>query len=171
MDKRGNFSFVLLIVIIIRAASSWLQQHGTSFNNLTKYADIALVGLFVRSFVRSLACSFTLCLCQNREICVYIWFLVLCLARTSGPLSLICLIFIMPFYTNVTSVCALRLNLHTAHNTHTQVSLVAYSFSIAQGQSQWIVLKSKPNKMQIHKLYIRQQYNQIQSNPKRQPKR
>lgn len=59
--------------------------------------------------------------------------------------------------------------IYTAHNTHTQVSCVAYSFSIAQGQSQWIVLKSKPNKMQIHKLYT----PTIQSNPipERQPKR
>lgn len=113
MDERGNFSFVLLIVIIIRTASSWLQQqHNTTLRStiflkcwhsfcwfICLYSVVAWYSLlfsFPFIFVRRVS---------KLEICVYIRFLVLCMARTSGPLSLICLIFIMPFYTNVTSVC------------------------------------------------------------------
>lgn len=70
------------------------------------------------------------------------------------PLSLICLIFIMPFSTNVTK--PMRLYSHSLY-IRTGLALLSHSriaFCV-QGQSQWVVLKSEPNKIQIRRRHTK----------------
>lgn len=139
MNKGAIFLlFFPLIVIIIRTASYWLHQqhHHSNVSTKLKYCwhwrfllhfrhSVAVISRFLSTF------DFVL-----------VWFFWTPFTRL---LSLICLIFIMPFSTNVMSpspMCPIyRYHIH-AQNW----SLCGGGYSIQwQGWSQWIVLKSVPN--------------------------
>lgn len=94
--KRTHFSFVSLIIIIKRAASYWLRQRHAA---LPSNAHIKVLTLAFCPFR-----SFQLCAVNFTIFCLHSIFvldLVCASFRWTRLLSLICLIFIMPFSTNI----------------------------------------------------------------------
>lgn len=138
MDKGAIFLlFFPLIVIIIRTASYWLHQQHRTRMYLYQAQIMLTLALFLH-FLHSVAVIL--------RFSVYIWFgfgLVFWTPFTR-LLSLICLIFIMPFSTNVMSPSPCAPSIATIYMP--KLKLVRWWLLHSwQGWSQWIVLKSVPN--------------------------
>lgn len=158
MDERGNFSFVLLIVIIIRTASSWLQQqHNTTLRSTIFLKCWHSFCWFICSFSFVVGCCWLIFSAflisihfrsqsfQARDLCLHQIFGIV---HGSNFWSIIFDLF--NIYYAVLYKCHKRMRLSTPHLTQIQALMWhIHSAQNAQGQSQWIVLKSKPNKMQI----------------------
>lgn len=145
MDKRHNF-FPLFCFIDCYYYNTSQRHRGYMATTTTPYTHT------------SFHCSHNSNICWQCDISLWnlrLHLIFLCsskLSRSShsSPLSLICLIFIMPVFYK----CHQPQSAYTPHRDMLSSSGCRSCgiYSIWQGQSQWIVLKSEPNKIQIRKM-------------------